>query len=105
MESNNTKYAFDANSEALFKEADKLLDVARPSVLDDSDQAPPDTGKTPTTHDTHEAVLAIAVDGGRGALCVDNMPSQGLHIIPPYAGSTMPSATPQQDSGFIEEIV
>ena len=48
MESNNTKYAFDANSEALFKEADKLLDVAGPFVPDDSDQALPDIVKTPT---------------------------------------------------------
>ena len=44
MESNSTKYAFDTNSEALFKVADKLLDVVGPSVLDgsvldDSDQA------------------------------------------------------------------
>ena len=40
MESNSMKYAFDAKSEALFKEADKLLDVVGPSVLNDSDQAP-----------------------------------------------------------------
>ena len=32
---------------------------------------------------THEVVLATTVDGGRGALCVDSMPSQGVHIIPP----------------------
>ena len=83
MESSSINYAFDAKSEALFKEADKLLDAVGPSILNDSDQAPPDTGKTPTTHDTHEAVLATAVDGGRGALCVDSTPSQGLHIIPP----------------------
>ena len=84
MESNDSnKYAFDARSEALFKEADKLLELEGPSILDPN-QAPPDTGKTPTTnHNTYEAVLATAVDGGRGALCVDSMPSQGLHVIPP----------------------
>ena len=31
----------------------------------------------------HEALLATAVDGGRGALFIDRIPSQGLHIIPP----------------------
>ena len=83
MESNSS-YRIDANSEALFKEADKLLDTEGPSVRNDSNQASPDTGKTSTTH---EAVLATAVDGGRGALCADSMPSQGLHIILPRAAT------------------
>ena len=46
----DTKYAYDARSEALFKEADKLLESVGPSILNDSNGAPPDTGKTPTTH-------------------------------------------------------
>ena len=50
MESSSINYAFDAKLEALFKEADELLDAVGPSILNDSDQAPPDTGKTPTTH-------------------------------------------------------
>ena len=29
------------------------------------------------------AELATAVDGGHLALCIDSMPGQGLHIIPP----------------------
>ena len=41
MESNSTKYEFDTKSEALFKEADKLLDAVGLSVLNDSDWAPP----------------------------------------------------------------
>ena len=85
MESNSTKYAFEANSEALFTEVYMLLDLAGQSVLDDSDLASPDTGKTPTMHDTPGTVLSTAVDGGRGALCIDSMPSQVLHIIPPNA--------------------
>ena len=32
---------FDTKSEALFKEADKLLDVEGPSLPNESDQAPP----------------------------------------------------------------
>ena len=40
MESCKMKYAFDARSEAFFKEVDKLLDVVGPSVLNDSNQAP-----------------------------------------------------------------
>ena len=91
MESNsnstsNTKYTFDEKSEkseALFREADELLDAEEPSIQKNSEQPPPDTGKTPTTDDNHEAVLATAVDGGSGSLCIDSMPSQGIHIISP----------------------
>ena len=79
----NNSYAFDTKSKALFKEEDKLLDVAGPSVLNDSNRAPPDICKTPTTHNTHQAVRATAVDGDRGTLCIDSTPRQGLHIIPP----------------------
>ena len=35
--------------------------------------------KTPTT----EAELATAVDGGQRVMCMDSMPGQGMHVIPP----------------------
>ena len=40
-------------------------------------------GKTPTTHNCG-AALATIVDGGRGDLCIDGTPSQGLHVVFPY---------------------
>ena len=84
MESNSDIELYD-DTEALFAEAANILDSEAPSIQTNSGNTPPDTGKTPTTHviHTHEAALAAAVDGGRGVLCVDSMPSQGLHVIPP----------------------
>ena len=70
-------------TEALLREAALVLE----------DQVPPqDTtlptaaGKTPTTS-LYEAALTTAVDGGSGDVCIDGMPSQGLHVVSPNAYS------------------
>ena len=44
---------------------------------------PPSTGITGIRPLLPMAELATAVDGGQVSLCIDSMPSQGLHIIPP----------------------
>ena len=64
-------------SDAFFKEAARVLEVDHIPLVD----APtfPHTGKTPTT----EAELATTVDGGIRDMCMDSMPGQGLHVIPP----------------------
>ena len=45
---------------------------------------PPAAGKTSTTEPMF-AELASAVDGGNRAMCIDSMPSQGLHVVSPNA--------------------
>ena len=67
----------DESMEALFEEAALILS-------DKEESTPPMAGKTPTTHN-YGAALATAVDGGRGDLCIDGTPSQGLHVVFPNA--------------------
>ena len=43
---------------------------------------PAAVGKTSTT-DESQADLANTVDEGTGVICVDSIPSQRIHVVPP----------------------
>ena len=43
-------------------------------------------GKTSTT-DESQVDLATTVDGGTGVICIDSIPSQRIHVIPPRSRS------------------
>ena len=64
----------------LFEEAAGILD--EPDTSNDAANATPKAGKTPTTNIVE---LATAVDGGNGYKCKDGIPSQGVHVNPPFA--------------------
>ena len=63
-----------------FEEAARILDADHVPPVNTSTL--PNASKTPTTTE-REAKLAAAVDGGNRVLCIDGMPGQGLHVIPP----------------------
>ena len=74
------------DTEALFVDTARMLECEEPSTHNETtDTRTPLIPVRPLLpmFRPHEAVLATAVDGGRGALCVDSMPSQGLHVTPP----------------------
>ena len=67
------------------KEAALILgdDVAPPN----NDSSLLEPSKTPTLY-VHEVGLAATSDGGRGVLCNNGTPSQGIQVGPPYTTST-----------------
>ena len=68
----------DRDTEVIYQEAALILEDHVPP----QDTTLPTAGKTPTTS-MYEVDLATNVDGGRGDVCTDGMPSQGLHLASP----------------------